>query len=171
MGLRRRQCEKTFPHTAHSDSPDVFPFDTADYRCIPRVSKANAAPDPFSDEVREFLRAYLPVKMSWSDADKEDSVELYAKGYRPRMLSPNGDRFARFIVAMVGALLILVPMYIMALHQNRDKNLITTTVAVVLFTLLYSLALRSSMEQTLAATAGYAAVLTVFVGLTSAGNS
>ena len=72
---------------------------------------------------------------------------------------------------MVGALLILVPMYIMALHQNRDKNLITTTVAVVLFTLLYSLALRSSMEQTLAATAGYAAVLTVFVGLTSAGNS
>lgn len=159
------KSEQFFPQLSRKREEDVRPFDTENYRCLPRDSKA--ALEPFSDEVREFLRAYLPVKLSWTDAEKEISPDSYNQGYRPRTLSPNGDRFARFIVAMVGALFILVPMYIMALHQNRTKNLITTTVAVVLFALLCSVTLRTSNDQNLGATAGYAAVLTVFVGLTS----
>jgi hypothetical protein len=72
---------------------------------------------------------------------------------------------------MVGTLYILVPMCIMALHQNRNKNLITTMIAVVLFALLCSVTRGTSNDQTLGATAGYAAVLTVFIGLTSSGRS
>lgn len=165
MNFRKERSQHFFPETAHSDFPDVVPFDTENYRCLPRVSKA--ALEPFSDEIREFLRAYLPVQLSWTDAEKEISPDSYKDKLRPRTLSPNGDRLARFLVAMVGALFILVPMYIMALHQNRNKNLITTTVAVLLFALLCSVTLRTSNDQTLGATAGYAAVLTVFVGLTS----
>lgn len=171
-GQMRHRLEKSelhFPQLAQKRPEDPRPFDTENYRCLPRVSKA--ALEPFSDEVREFLRAYLPVTLSWTDAEKEASPELFTERRRPSVLSPNGDRFARFIVAMVGALFILVPMYIMALHQNRAKNLITTTVAVVLFALLCSVTLRTSNDQTLGATAGYAAVLTVFVGLTSGPNT
>jgi VIT1/CCC1 family predicted Fe2+/Mn2+ transporter len=165
MDKRRKQCEGYFTKTAKSDFGDVFPFDTENYRCLPRASQA--ALEPFSDEVREFLRASLPVRLSWTREEKQASPDSFQDGYRPKTLSATGDRLARFIVAMVGALFILVPMYIMALHQNRDKNLITTTVAVVLFALLCSVTLRTSNDQTLGATAGYAAVLTVFVGLTS----
>jgi hypothetical protein len=165
MKKRRDRCKEYFPQTAHSDFPTVLPFETENYRCLPRVSKA--ALEPFSDEVRELLRVYLPSQLSWTDAEKKASPDFFEARAAPKDLSPNVDRLARFIVAMVGALFILVPMYIMALHQNRTKNLITTTVAVVLFALLCSLTLRTSNDQTLGATAGYAAVLTVFVGLTS----
>ena len=162
---RREKCKEYFPQTARSNFEDVSPFDTENYRCLPRVSKT--ALEPFSDEVREFLRAYLPKQLSWTEAEKTASSDFYDRGYAPEDLSPNVDRLARFIVAMVGALFILVPMYIMTLHQNRTKNLITTTIAVLLFALVCSLTLRTSADQTLGATAGYAAVLTVFVGLTS----
>ncbi len=86
----------------------------------------------------------------------------------PTVLSKKVEAIARFIVALTGALFILVPMYIMSLHQDLTKNLVTTTVAVVLFALVCSLTLRTSNDQTLSATVGYAAVLTVFVGLTTA---
>lgn len=85
------------------------------------------------------------------------------------MLSPLLDRFAGFVVAFTGALFILVPMYIMV-FGNETRNLITTTVAVVLFAILCSIPLRASNEQTLGATVSYAAVLMVFVGLTTKRN-
>lgn len=68
---------------------------------------------------------------------------------------------------MGGALFILVSMYIMALRQNPVKNLNTTTVAVVLFALVCSIPLKLANDQTFSAIFGYAAVLMVFVGLTS----
>lgn len=108
MNFRRQRCEHHFPETAHSDFPDVIPFATENYRRLPRISKA--ALEPFSDEIWEFLRAFLPVQLSWTDAKKEISPDSYRDKLRLRTLSPNGDRFARFVVAMVGALFILVPM-------------------------------------------------------------
>ena len=49
--------------------------------------------------------------------------------------------------------------------------MITTTVAVVLFAITCSVMLKTSNDQTLAATFSYAAVLMVFVGLTTQGNN
>jgi hypothetical protein len=118
------------------------------------------------DEVRDFLRKRLPKSLAWTDAEKEARSELYEDCF-PTELSRFGEVLARFIVAMVGALFVLVPIYIMAIDTSRTKNLVTTTVAVVLFAVVCSIALRTSNDQTLVATAAYAAVLVVFVGLTS----
>ena len=68
---------------------------------------------------------------------------------------------------MFGALSILVPMIIMSLNTSKTKSLITTSVAVIIFASCCSLTFQTTNDQTLAATAGYAAVLMVFVGLTS----
>lgn len=165
MEARRAQSTAFFPTTATSAYPDVAPFETENYRCLPRAHQT--ALEPFSDEVREFMRAYLPSKITWTAAEREAKPDLYKAHYAPNILSPTVDRLARFAIAMAGALFILVPMYIMAINQNPTKNLVTTTVAVVLFALLCSVTLRTSNDQTLGATAGYAAVLMVFVGLTS----
>lgn len=115
------------------------------------------------------LRTYLPKWISWSKEEKDSRKELYEEGaWKPERLSDAADRLARFIVAMGGALFILVPMYVMALGQNPTKNLITTTVAVMLFALICSVPLKLANDQIFSATVGYAAVLMVFVGLTSA---
>lgn len=165
MEQRRASSIAWLPQTAKSVDDDVFPFETENYRCLARVQKT--ALEPFSDEVREFMRTFLPSRVTWTKSEMEAKPDLYSAGYAPTTLSSTVDRLARFTIAMAGALFILVPMYIMATHQSRTKNLVTTTVAVVFFALLCSVTLRTSNDQTLAATAGYAAVLMVFVGLTS----
>jgi hypothetical protein len=149
--------------TAASNFADVDPFETENYRRLRPAKEAI-----MFDGVREFLRTYLPKQISWSQEEKALRKDLYEEGvYKPERLSSVADRLARFIVAMGGALFILVPMYIMALRQTLIKNLVTTTVAVVLFALVCSIPLRLANDQTFSATVGYAAVLMVFVGLTS----
>lgn len=84
-----------------------------------------------------------------------------------RKTAPWADRLARLVVPLGGGLFVPVQTYIMALHQNLTANLITTTVAVVMLVLICSVPLRLADDQTFSATVGYAAVLMVFVALTS----
>jgi hypothetical protein len=165
-GEKELRCERMayyLQNTAASNFSDVEPFETENYRRLYPVKQTI-----IFDGVREMLRTYLPKQISWSPEEKAMRKELYEDGrYKPERLSSTADRLARFIVAMGGALFILVPMYIMALHQNPTKNLITTTVAVILFALVCSIPLKLANDQTFSATVGYAAVLMVFVGLTS----
>jgi hypothetical protein len=58
-------------------------------------------------------------------------------------------------------------MIIMSLNPSKTKSLIISSVAIVLFACYCSLMSQTANNQTLAATAGYAAVLRVFVGLNS----
>lgn len=149
--------------TAASNFADVDAFQTENYRRLHQIKEAL-----IMDGVREMVASYLPKQISWSQEEKSTRKELYKEGiYKPEKLSATADRLARFIVAMGGALFILVPMYIMALHQNLTKNLVTTTVAVVLFVLVCSIPLKLANDQIFSSTFGYAAVLMVFVGLTS----
>jgi hypothetical protein len=149
--------------TAASNFADVHPFETENYR---RLHPAKQV--VIFDEVREMLRTWLPKQISWSKEEKAMRTELYEEGtYMPEVLSPTADRIARFIVGMGGCLFILVPMYVMALHQNLTKNLVTTTIAVVLFVLVCSIPLKLANDQIFSSTFGYAAVLMVFVGLTT----
>jgi len=157
----RMRTVQYFPNTAASILPDVDPFETENYR---RLKPADQT--VVFDGVREFLRRCLPSWISWTEDEKISRKDFYGT-HAPERLSHAADSLVRFIVAMGGALFILVPMYIMALRQNAVKNLITTTVAVVLFALFCSIPLKLANNQTFSATVGYAAVLMVFVGLTS----
>ncbi|SMR64168.1 unnamed protein product [Zymoseptoria tritici ST99CH_3D1] len=158
---RERQSKRFFPYTGNSATEGVSPFRSENYRCL------HSQPKKLVDGVREFLRKYLFVQLTYSNDEKKARNERYKKRESPRTLSEAGEKIARFIIASVGALFILIPMYIMALHTSRTVNLATTTIAVVLFAILCSITLRTTNDQTLSATAGYAAVLFVFVGLTS----
>lgn len=150
-----------FPKTATSMLPDVKPFESENYR---RLSADHGI---VTSNVREFPRRYLPKQISWPKDEKLSRKDLYDAGiYAPQGLSSTADRLARFVIATSYALFILVPMFIMALRQNPAKNLVTTTVAVVLFVSICSVSLKLPNNQMLSATVGYAAVLMVFVGLT-----
>lgn len=71
----------------------------------------------------------------------------------------------RFIAAFCGGLSLIGPMFIMAIKPSQIKTLVTSSVAVLIFSL--GLAWRSSakIETLLATTAAYAAVMVVFVGV------
>ncbi|KAI9640022.1 hypothetical protein NHQ30_011584 [Ciborinia camelliae] len=138
------------------------PYDSENYRRLAQPPKLHEHGDP----LRHFLCSHLKVWMTYSDEERNTREEDFEQKHPPLAVSPQIEKLARFLIAMFGALAILVPMIIMTLDPSQTKSLITTSVAVVIFACCCSLTLQTANDQTLAATAGYAAVLMVFVGLT-----
>lgn len=123
------------------------------------------------DPVRRALMNFLPVHLSYSDEEKRQRSKEYAERKRPLRVSRFVDRLVRFIIAITGGIFLVVPMIIMTLKPSETKSLVTASVAVVVFTLLLSFAVRVSNVETLISTATYAAVLVVFVGTSSGGQA
>jgi len=119
-----------------------------------------------SDPLRDWVKKHLPKSLAWTNEEvtrRYDAYHHFNKSI-PDVVSPFVDKFARFIIALTGGLSLVVPMLIMRLQQNSNKSLITTSVAVVLFSGVVSIVFRASNAETLSITAAYAAVLVVFVG-------
>jgi hypothetical protein len=75
------------------------------------------------------------------------------------------------VIAIFGGFALVAPMLIMTLNSSRNKSLITVSVAVFIFAVVFAFGANgSSVKDILAATAAYAAVLVVFVG-TSSGSA
>ncbi|KAK5701961.1 hypothetical protein LTR97_004779 [Elasticomyces elasticus] len=84
------------------------------------------------------------------------------------------QNFQRLAMAAVGGLLLLVPVLIMANLPGKLATLVTTSASMVVFAVLVTLGTDLGPNEVLATTAGYAAVLVVFVGTSlapQAGNS
>lgn len=73
----------------------------------------------------------------------------------------------RFVAAVSGGLSLIVPMLIMAINPSQIKTLVTSSVAVLLFSLGLAWKSSAKTETLLATTATYAAVMVVFVGVNS----
>lgn len=74
-------------------------------------------------------------------------------------------RFSRRLgLAVIGGAFLIVPMWIMVLHNTLYTGLVSTTVFVTLFGLLSASYLEEE-KDVISTTAAYAAVLVVFVGL------
>lgn len=76
----------------------------------------------------------------------------------------------RILVAAVGGIFLIAPMWLMVLHNTLYTTLVSTTVCVAIFGLVMAVFLDRLMDV-LSSTAAYAAVLVVFVGLTTAKNT
>ncbi|KAK4044205.1 hypothetical protein C8A01DRAFT_43113 [Parachaetomium inaequale] len=73
----------------------------------------------------------------------------------------------RTVMALLGGLFLVGPMWLMMLHKTLYTCLVATTVCVTIFGLVMARLLDKPMEV-LSGTAAYAAVLVVFVGLNNA---
>ena len=85
----------------------------------------------------------------------ENFQRAWAAGFRHRVGA-----------AAVGGIFLIGPMWLMVLHKTRYTVLISTTIFVTVFGLLMALVLDKLMDV-LSSTAAYAAVLVVFVGLST----
>lgn len=90
--------------------------------------------------------------------------EFYRLQRADRVVRRLGMR-KRLLAAVFGGLSFIVPMLIMAIRPSQVKTLITSTVAVLLFSLGLAWQSAAKTETLLEATAAYAAVMVVFVGV------
>ena len=75
----------------------------------------------------------------------------------------------RFLVALLAGAFLVIPLVVLS-HQSSSKtHLITVSICIVTFSLLVSLLSKASNEQTMVASAGYAAVLVVFLSNSPSG--
>jgi hypothetical protein len=157
----QKEVSGYFPEIAQTDG-FTGPYSSESYRRLPE----QRMPYPHGDALRHFLCSHLSVRITYSRAEKELRRDCYDSNIIPRDVSPAIENLARTIIAMLGASSILVPMVIMSFHRSRTEALVTTSIAVALFATCYSLTFRTP-DQTIAAIVGYAAILMVFVGLTT----
>jgi VIT1/CCC1 family predicted Fe2+/Mn2+ transporter len=107
----------------------------------------------FEDSIDEVLMefGYLGIR-ELDKAGREERERKSASTLRLRM-------------ALFGAIALIVPMLIMALHPARKTALITTSIVTIVFAIITAFsASDSSGKDVLIVTAAYAAVFVVFVG-------
>ena len=119
---------------------------------------------PDIDPVRNWLRINLPKTITYSEEEKIARKDEYESSRPALQISPFVDTLARFLAALVGGLFFIVPMLVMVLKPSKTTNLVTTTVAVLLFSVSLAFGLKANNVDTLVSTATHAAVLVVFVG-------
>ncbi|KAK4146107.1 uncharacterized protein C8A04DRAFT_25916 [Dichotomopilus funicola] len=128
-------------------------------------------PDPTllsTDPLRNFLKRHLHRRFTYTPGDKYKHAREYYAGDPPEDVSPGVDRLARFLVAILGVGMLVTPMFIMRLPDvSLLKSLVTVSVAELIFAGGLSMIFRATNTETLVATATYAAVLMVFVGVTN----
>lgn len=81
-----------------------------------------------------------------------------------RYISPVIDSIARIIFASLGGVFLLAPMVALSYCKEKLYLIIITALFTLFVAILLGLISRASNQELLAATAAYAAVLTVFVG-------
>ena len=69
----------------------------------------------------------------------------------------------RFLVALLAGAFLVIPLVVLSYQSSNQTHLITVSICIVIFSLLVSLVSKASNEQTMVASAGYAAVLVVFL--------
>lgn len=79
-----------------------------------------------SDNLRDFLKRYLPRSLTYTRNDMWKRNEEYLSGEPPEEVSPFVDGLARFLVAFLGGTMLVVPMLIMRLPEiTVVKSLVT----------------------------------------------
>ncbi|KAH7188112.1 uncharacterized protein B0J16DRAFT_412611 [Fusarium flagelliforme] len=119
-----------------------------------------------TDNLRELLKRYLPRSVTYTRYDFRNRIDEYFENEPPEQVSVFVDRLARFLVAFLGGAMLIVPMMIMRLPEvSVVKSLVTASISVLLFAGALSVFFKAGNTDTLVATATYAAVLVVFVGV------
>jgi hypothetical protein len=159
-----------------------------DYEYMEKRSLASDDPFYLGGEKwldRNLLRQIIGNKAGRLEQDDRsnefDAIGYWQKDGKDSQLISNTRRdnyrrnwlrgfYQRLGMATVAGIFLIVPMWLMVLHKTLWTALVSTTVFVAVFGVLAAWFLTSLLEV-MSSTAAYAAVLVVFVGLTTEMNS
>ena len=149
---------------------DQIPYDIYKTRLVRfDLASSRGARDPLRRSLRRYLRAFwffvrfgrgkFP-QQAHLDSDIDLGSHLKRSyWYTARLV----DGITRFLVALLAGALLIIPLLIMSKQSSDEVHLVTMSLCVILLSFTMSLQSKTSNEQTVAATAGYAAVLVVFL--------
>ena len=149
---------------------DFNPYETYKTRLV-RVDLAqrNGSRDILRHSLRKILRYFwffVCHRGTTDDISDTYSAETELEANRKRTCQ-NTTRLAeiitRFVVAILASAFLVIPLAVLSHQSSQEAHLITVSVSIVVFSLLVSMLSKASNEQIMAASAGYAAVLAVFI--------
>jgi len=151
---------------------DLNPYEKYKTRLV-RVDLAhrNGTRDLLRHSLRRFLRAMWffvrSPKIMVDDPEHASSSSSAVLESRLKSSYQNTTRIAevitRLFVALLAAAFLVVPLVILSHQHTGEAQLATVCCCILVFSLLVSLLSQASNQETMAASAGYAAVLSVFV--------
>lgn len=124
--------------------------------------------DPLQHVLRKILRR---IWFRSTTIDNESNLPAYATAGKGedvvRRWYQNTGRFAettsRFLFGIIAGAVLVAPMIIMSYQANSKSRVLTVALSIVLFSFLVALVSRASPQETMAASAAYAAVQAVFI--------
>lgn len=125
------------------------------------------------DLLRRSLRKYLRAFWFFTRFRGQHAYQKRSSYFSPTELESNlkrsyqntsrlADIITRFLIALIAGAFLVTPLAILSHQSSIVAHLVTISVCIVLFSLLVSLLTRASNEETMVASAAYAAVLSVF---------
>jgi hypothetical protein len=94
------------------------------------------------EELRRWLKNTLPCKLAYSKEDRMSRKLEFAPHEPSWRISGFVDRLAQIILAFIGGASLIVPMLIMSFYSSKTKSLVTISLAVLLFSVVLSMALK-----------------------------
>lgn len=122
--------------------------------------------DPFQRWLHKYLRAFRYWRLSRKAQNNSEGLGSVARGqkrwsYQNTILI--AEVIGRLTTAALTAVFIIAPLAIMSHEASKSVQLVVVSVCVIILSFLVSLFLRVSNFEMMAVSAGYAAVLSVFV--------
>jgi hypothetical protein len=74
------------------------------------------------------------------------------------------DQVARIVFGLYGAVALLIPLVVLNFIQSVNYRILAATIFVIVFSVQLAVLSKASNQELVSATAGYAAVLVVFIG-------
>lgn len=123
---------------------------------------------PFKGVLTHFHQSVLPERFK---NHLTKNPESWDNGYIPLFSgnTPETALWARILAAILGAVALLIPMLVMSVNHAPLRNVVTTSVAVIVVAMVLAFSPSVTWRDVLAVTAGYTAVLVVFVGTSTSG--
>jgi hypothetical protein len=122
--------------------------------------------DPFQRWLHKYLRAFRYWRLSRKARSNSEGLGSVASrqqrwSYQNTILI--AEVIGRVTTAALTAVFIIAPLAIMSHESSKNIQLIVVSVSIIILSFLVSLSLKVSSFEMMAVSAGYAAVLSVFV--------
>jgi hypothetical protein len=147
----------------HFQNPDYHRTRFQDFSSFLDINR----PGIFSDPLRGMLYAVLPKRLAEEDLMRAAALADFPSIPLPTKISPFADHLARFVLGGIGGGFLLVPVIVMTFVLNQNWRLVISSIFVLGFATFISIFSRASNQEVLVGSAAYAAVLVVFLGVTT----
>jgi len=146
-------------------TPDISAHELYNTRLVRVDLPPRSRQDPFQRRIHKLLR-WIRFKrlLSLESNNVENGSRFAHSSLKTHQNTVEVAEFTgRILFALFATSFLIVPLVILSYQENKKAQLATTSAFLVTFALIISVGIRTTNMETLAGSAAYAAVLSVFI--------